>query len=195
MRDNVLMAVNSYMVELGTPAPDFTLPSAITDELVSLKDFAEAPALLVAFLSNHCPYVRHIEAAFGSVTAQYADRGLAVVAISANDIVNYPDDAPRRLAEQAERAGFTFPYLYDADQSVALAYRAACTPDLFLYDADRRLAYRGQFDDSRPRGEVAANGASLAAALDRVLAGESVPEPHHASIGCSIKWKAGNEPA
>jgi len=188
------MAVNSFMVELGTAAPGFALPTAATGELVSIEDYAESPALLVAFLSNHCPYVRHIESAFGELTARYAKLGLATVAISANDIENYPDDAPARLAEQADRAGFGFAYLYDADQDVASAYRAACTPDLFLYgpvgpDGQRPLAYRGQFDDTRPSSGKQATGESLAAALDAVLSGEAVPEPQYPSAGCSIKWK------
>jgi len=188
------MAVNSFMVELGTAAPGFTLPTAATGELVSIDDYAESPALLVAFLSNHCPYVRHIESAFGELTARYAKLGLATVAISANDVENYPDDAPARLVEQADRAGFGFAYLYDADQDVASAYRAACTPDLFLYgpvgqDGQRPLAYRGQFDDTRPSSGKQAAGESLAAAVDAVLSGEAVPEPQHPSAGCSIKWK------
>ena len=194
------MAVNSFMVELGAPAPAFTLPSASTGEPVSLDDYRESPALLVAFLSNHCPYVRHIEAALGELTTRYAKLGLATVAISANDVENYPDDAPARLVEQTERAGFEFAYLYDESQQVASAYRAACTPDLFLYgpadaDGNRPLAYRGQFDDSRPKNGSVATGESLAAAVDAVLAGDAVPEPHWPSTGCSIKWKPGNEPA
>ncbi|WP_117210162.1 thioredoxin family protein [Allorhizocola rhizosphaerae] len=188
------MAVNSVMVELGSPAPDFALPSVTTNALVSLSDFAEAPALLVAFLSNHCPYVRHVESGFAEFAADYQARGLATVAISANDVINYPEDAPERLVDQIKRAGFPFEYLYDESQQVALAYRAACTPDFFLYDAQRKLAYRGQFDDSRPKGTVPVTGESLRAAADAVLAGKAVPEPHYPSIGCSIKWRQGNEP-
>lgn len=194
------MAVNSFMVELGTPAPDFTLPSAATGDLVSLDDFKDSPALLVAFLSNHCPYVRHVEVAFGELTTRYAKLGLTTVAIGANDVENYPEDAPAKLTEQADRAGFGFAYLYDEGQDVAAAYRAACTPDLFLYgpvDADgkRPLAYRGQFDETRPNSGKTATGESLAAAIDAVLAGEGALEPQYPSAGCSIKWKAGNEPA
>jgi peroxiredoxin len=188
------MAVNSLMVELGTPAPDFSLPSVTTGENTTLASFADAQALLVVFMSNHCPYVRHVESGFASFASEYQAHGLAVVAISANDVVNYPQDAPEHLVEQIERAGFTFPYLYDESQKVALAYRAACTPDFFLYDSARRLAYRGQFDDSRPRSTVEVTGASLRAAVDSVLKGETVPEPHDPSIGCSIKWRPGNEP-
>jgi peroxiredoxin len=188
------MAVNSFMVDIGTPAHDFRLPRADGGGEVTLKDFADAPALLVVFLSNHCPYVRHVESAFGRFATEYAAKGLATVAICANDVVNYPDDDATHLVAQAERAGFTFPYLVDQEQQVALAYRAACTPDFFLYDGQRRLAYRGQFDGSRPRSGQAATGASLRAAADLVLAGAPVPEPHDPSVGCSIKWKPGNDP-
>jgi len=188
------MAVNSLMVELGTPAPEFSLPSVTTGEDVSLGTFAGTPALLVVFLSNHCPYVRHIESGFAEFAASFQEQGLAVVAISANDVINYPEDSPERLVDQIKRAGFTFPYLYDESQQVARSYRAACTPDFFLYDAARRLAYRGQFDDARPKSTVEVTGASLRVAVDSVLKGEAVPEPHHPSIGCSIKWRPGNEP-
>lgn len=184
------MAVDSNMVELGTPAPDFALPSVSTGETVRLKDFDAAPALLVVFLSNHCPYVRHIETRLGEVTAGLRDSGLATVAVSSNDIINYPEDAPEHLLEQIKRAGFTFPYLYDATQEVARAYSAACTPDFFLYDRERKLAYRGQFDNARPRSEVPVTGESLAAAVSYVIAGEEVPEPQYPSIGCSIKWRS-----
>jgi hypothetical protein len=138
--------------------------------------------------------VQHIESAFGALTREYAPRGLATVGICTNDTASYPDDEPAHLQEQAKRASFDFPYLVDTDQQVALAYRAACTPDLFLYDRQRALAYRGQFDGSRPRSGQAATGASLRAALDLVLAGQPVPEPHDPSVGCGIKWKPGNEP-
>lgn len=144
------MAIASFMVPLATPAPDFDLP-AITGGTVSLADLAGSPALLVTFLSNHCPYVRHVESALGAMTAEYAGKGLAAVGICSNDVVNYPDDGAEFLREQADRAGFTFPYLIDEPQQVAAAYRAACTPDFFLYDTERRLAYRGEFDPSRPR--------------------------------------------
>jgi len=187
------MAISSFMVPLGTPAPEFELPS-VDGGTVSLEEFAEAPALLVVFLSNHCPYVRRIEDSLGSVTKRYRERGLATVAISSNDVVNYPDDDAAHLREQAKRAGFEFPYLVDESQDVAKAYRAACTPDFFLYDGERRLVYRGAFDGARPRNEVPADGSTLVGAVELVLAGEGVPEPHPASLGCGIKWKAGNEP-
>lgn len=187
------MAINSFMVPLGTPAPAFTLPS-IDGRKVSPSDFAEAPALLVVFLSNHCPYVKRIEGAMGRLLAELDAKGLATVGICSNDTVNYPDDDVAHLTEQAARAGFIFPYLVDETQEVAKAYRAACTPDFFLYGADRLLAYRGQFDGARPRNEVVADGETLRAAIEHVLAGRPVPEPHIPSMGCGIKWRPGNEP-
>jgi len=187
------MAVTSFMVPLGSPAPDFALP-ALDGAIVTLADAKDAPALLIVFLCNHCPYVRHIETAFGAFTREYAQRGLATVAICSNDVGSYPADSAGHLTEQARRVGFGFPYLIDETQEVALAYRAACTPDFFLYDRDRRLAYRGQFDDARPGNDVPVTGATLRAAGDAVLAGQPVPEPHRPSIGCGIKWKPGNEP-
>lgn len=188
------MAISSFMVPLGTPAPDFNL-RALDGSKVALVDFEKAPALLVAFLCNHCPYVAHIESVLGPLLAELAADGLASVGICSNDIDQYPTDGPDGLHEQVGRAGFGFPYLFDADQGVALAYRAACTPDFFLYDADRRLAWRGQFDDSRPRSGAAATGQTLRAAVGHVLAGRAVPEPHQPSLGCGIKWKPGNEPS
>lgn len=187
------MAINSFMVPLGTPAPDFSLPRADGGEDVRLKDFADAPALLVAFLCNHCPYVQHVESAFGAFTREYAGNGLATVGICANDVSRYPDDAPAQLVAQAQRAGFVFPYLVDESQQVALAYRAACTPDFFLYAGDRTLAYRGRFDATRPGGGEP-TGEELRAAADLVLAGKPVPEPHDPSVGCGIKWKPGMDP-
>lgn len=187
-----MVAVNSFMVPLGTPAPPFALPS-LDGRTVSENDFAGRP-LLVMFLSNHCPYVRHIERELGKLIAEYDAGDLAVVAISSNNIETHPDDGPDGLAEQVQRAGFTFPYLLDAGQDVALAYRAACTPDFFLYDAEHRLAYRGEFDESRPRSDAPVTGQALRAALDQVLAGRPVPEPQVPSMGCNIKWKPGNEP-
>jgi thiol-disulfide isomerase/thioredoxin len=189
----VTMAVNSFMVPLGTPAPPFALPS-VYGQIVSSDDLAPGHPLLVMFLSNHCPYVRHIERELGSLVAEYAPDVVAV-AICSNDTQNYPDDGLAGLTEQAHRARFAFPYLLDDTQQVALAYRAACTPDFFLYDAGRRLAYRGEFDESRPRNDAAVTGKTLRAALDLVLAGAPVPEPQVPSIGCGIKWKPGNEPS
>jgi peroxiredoxin len=178
------MAVESTMVPLGTPAPDFTLPD-LSGAPVRRSD-VDGP-LLVAFLCNHCPYVRHIEAQLSSVLAGV--EGLTVVAICTNDAEAYPDDAPEHLAEQADRAGWSFPYLVDADQSVGKAFAAACTPDFFVYDREGRLAYRGAFDDSTPGNGRPVTGALLADAIERVLRGESVPEPHRPSMGCSIKWR------
>lgn len=182
------MAVTSSMVPLGTPAPPFTLPS-VDGRKVSLEDLAGTPALLVAFLCNHCPYVRHVESRLGTTLSAYTGSGLAVAGICTNDAESYPDDRPDRLAEQAERAGWTFPYLVDATQEVGRAYGAVCTPDFFLYDADRTLAYRGAFDGSTPGNEVPVTGDLVRDAIERVLAGEPVPEPHKPSMGCSIKWR------
>ncbi|WP_460496856.1 thioredoxin family protein [Glycomyces tarimensis] len=179
------MALNSNMVPLGTPAPDFTLPDLDGNER-SLADF-DAPALLIAFACNHCPYVRHIEQTFGSFTSGQAD--LDVVAVCANDAENYPDDGPAGLAEQAARAGWAFPYLIDESQEVARAYKAVCTPDFFLYGPDRKLAYRGAFDGSTPGNGVPVNGEYLAAAVESVRKGEPVPEPHYPATGCGIKWR------
>jgi len=181
------------MLELGTPAPVFALPDP-AGQMHSLADFATAPALLVSFLCNHCPYVKHILTGFVAFVREYQPKGLAIVAISANDAGAYPEDAPPAMAETAARHGFTFPYLYDESQAVALAYEAICTPDFFLFDRDRRLVYRGQFDDSRPDSGVPVTGASLRAAADAVLAGKPVPGRQLPSVGCSIKWKTGNAP-
>lgn len=181
------MAVSSQMVALGTPAPDFALPD-LTGRTVRLDDFADAPGLLVAFLCNHCPYVRHVEEGFGELVARHP--GLAVVGVCANDADAYPDDRPEGLAEQARRAQWDFPYLVDAEQTVARSYRAACTPDFFLYDAQHRLAYRGAMDEATPGNDKPVTGELLDAAITRVLAGEPVPEPHRPSMGCSIKWRS-----
>lgn len=181
------------MVPLGTPAPPFALPS-LDGQIVSLESMATGRPLLVMFLSNHCPYVRHIERQLGALVTEHADN-LAAVAICSNDIDRYPDDGPAGLIEQTHRAAFTFPYLLDESQQVALAYRAACTPDFFLYDAQRRLAYRGEFDESRPRNDAPVTGKALRAALELVLASQPVPEPQIPSLGCGIKWKPGNEPS
>jgi peroxiredoxin len=187
------MAANSFMVPLGSPAPDFHL-TAIHGGSVSLADLKDSPAILVAFLSNHCPYVRRIEHGLSSLATDYGPR-LSMVAICSNDSVNYPDDDPTHLAEQAARAGFPFPYLLDETQETAKAYRAACTPDFFLYDALFRLAYRGEFDDARPGNSVPVTGSSLRAAIDALLTGDPVSEEQHPSLGCGIKWKPGNAPA
>ncbi len=181
------MAVSSSMVPLGTPAPDFTLPDT-GGTMARRADFAAAPALLVAFLCNHCPYVRHVETALGALLSRQPD--LAVVGICTNDADAYPDDRPDELARQARRAGWDFPYLIDAGQEAGRAYRAACTPDFFLYDSARRLAYRGAFDQSTPGNSKPVTGELLGAAIELTLAGQPVPEPHRPSMGCSIKWRS-----
>src|SRR5262249_51181005 len=180
------MAVSSFMVALGTPAPGFALPD-LAGKTARRDDFAAAPALLVMFLCNHCPYVRHVETELGALVTRYPS--LAAVGICTNDADGYPDDRPERLAEQAERAGWRFPYLVDADQEVGPAYRALCTPDFFLYDPQRHLAYRGAFDESSPGNRKPLTGALLQSAIEQVLAGQPVPEPHLPSTGCSIKWR------
>jgi peroxiredoxin len=172
------------MVPLGSMAPDFALPD-LSGTLVRRADFSGP--LLMAFLCNHCPYVKHVEVVLGQVLAQRA--GLDVVGVCTNDVQAYPEDAPEHLAEQAARAGWTFPYLVDSDQSVGRSYQAVCTPDFFLYDGEGRLAYRGAFDDSTPGNGRPVTGDLLADAIDRVVRDEPVPEPHRPSMGCSIKWR------
>jgi peroxiredoxin len=178
----------STMLQLGTSAPDFKLPDP-SGKLVSLNDFKDARALLVAFICNHCPYVKHIQKQFASLAKEYQARGVGVVAISSNDVESYPEDRPEKMAEEIKQAGYTFPYLYDESQRVAKAYRAACTPDLYLFDRDHRLVYRGQFDESRPGNERPVTGADLRIALDAVLAGNAVSGNQKPSVGCNIKWK------
>jgi peroxiredoxin len=179
----------STMVPLGSPAPDFSLPD--TDgNIVKLSDFANAPAILVAFICNHCPYVKHIRTAFAQLTADYAAKGVAIVGISSNDAKAYPDDSPEKMKVEKAAAGYVFPYLYDESQAVAKAYNAACTPDFFVYGKDRKLAYRGQMDASRPGNGKPNDGADLRAALDAVLAGKPVEGQQWPSIGCNIKWKS-----
>jgi len=183
----------STMLPLGTEAPPFTLPD-IGGKTVSISDFDEADALLVVFMCNHCPFVKHIIDGFVALAKEYQGKGVAVVGINSNDVDGYPEDRPELMAKLAKAKGFTFPYLYDATQEVAKAYCAACTPDFFVFDGDRRLVYRGQMDESRPGNDEPITGADLRAALDAVLAGRSVPEEQRPSMGCNIKWKTGNEP-
>lgn len=185
----------STMLPLGTNAPDFRLPDAATGKTVALGDFQKSPALLVMFICNHCPYVKHLRAALGGFAKDCQARGAAVVAISANDAASHPDDSPENMKREAAQFGYGFPYLYDESQAVAQAYRAACTPDFFLFDKDRKLVYRGQFDDSRPGNGQPVTGADLRAAVEAVLAGRPVSPQQKPSIGCNIKWKPGNEPA
>lgn len=178
----------SMMQELGTPLPEFTLPD-VDGNPVSSSSLNEGSGVLVVFWCNHCPFVKHIKSAFAEFAAEYQKRGLGVVAINANDFDAYPQDAPPRMKEDIEQFGYTFPYLIDSTQEVARAFNAACTPDFFLYDADNRLVYRGQFDGSRPRNDVPVTGRDLRAAADAVLEGEPVPVEQTPSIGCNIKWR------
>jgi len=183
----------STMLPLGTAAPDFSLPD-VDGKTVSLADFADAPALVVIFMCNHCPYVKHVAAGLARLAREYQQRGVAVVGINSNDVANFPDDAPAKMAQEVELRGYTFPYLFDETQEVAKAYQAACTPDFYVFDKDRKLAYRGQMDASRPGSAVEVTGQDLRAALDAVLAGNPAPQDQKPSIGCNIKWKPGNEP-
>lgn len=183
----------STMLPLGTTAPDFKLPDT-NGKMVSLADFKNKPALLVLFICNHCPFVKHIRGALAQLGRDYVPHGAAIVAISSNDVANYPDDSPAKMKEEAKAAGYNFPYVYDENQAVAKAYRAACTPDIYLFDKNHKLVYRGQFDDSRPGSGIPVTGKDLRAALDAVLAGKPFSARQKASIGCNIKWKRGNEP-
>jgi peroxiredoxin len=184
----------STMLDLGTMAPDFNLPEPATGKQVSLSDFKEAPGLLVVFMYNHCPYVIHIRAALAKFAREYQKQGLAVVGVNANDAENYPDDAPAKMADEVSNVGYTFPYLYDESQQVAKAYQAACTPDFFMFDAGRKLVYRGQFDGSRPGNDEPVTGADMRTAADALLAGQPISVDQKASLGCNIKWKPGREP-
>jgi peroxiredoxin len=188
-----MVAVNSTMLPLGTQAPDFQLPDP-TGTMVSLADFKTAPALLVVFMCNHCPYVKHVRDELAKLARDYQPREVAVVGVNANDVANYPAESPEKMAEEAASAGYIFPYLYDETQAVAKAYRAACTPDFYLFDQQQRLVYRGQLDDSRPGNGLPVTGKDMRAALDAVLAGKPVSIRQQPSIGCNIKWKPGNGP-
>jgi len=183
----------STMLPLGTTAPDFTLPDT-NGKTVSLANFKDKPALLVMFICNHCPYVKHIRTGLAQLARDYLPRGVGIVGINSNDVANYPNDSPAKMKEEAKSAGYLFPYLYDESQAVAKAYRAACTPDIYLFDKGLKLAYRGQFDDSRPGNGIPVTGKDLRAALDAVLAGKPVSPNQKTSMGCNIKWKEGNEP-
>jgi peroxiredoxin len=181
------------MLALGTPAPDFRLPDT-NGRLVARDDLSHASALLVMFICNHCPFVKHIREGLARFARDYQGKGLAIVGINSNDVANYPEDSPAKMAAEVKAAGYVFPYLYDESQAVAKAYAAACTPDFFVFDRERRLVYRGQFDDSRPGNRVAVTGKDLRAACDAVLAQKPVAVDQRPSIGCNIKWKRGNEP-
>ena len=183
----------STMLPLGTPAPGFALPN-FDGKIVSRRDFHHHPGLLVVFMCNHCPYVVHLREGMARLARDYAPRGVGILGINANDVQNYPADSPGRMQAELKSAGYIFPYLYDEMQAVAKAFRAACTPDFFLFDAGRKLVYRGQFDDSRPGNGQPVTGRDLRAALDALLASQPVPAIQKPSLGCNIKWKPGNEP-
>lgn len=185
----------STMLPLGTKAPDFQLPDVVSGETISLATFAGKKALLVMFTCKHCPFVKHVQDELANLGKDYINRDVGIVAISANDVNKYPDDAPEQLKAIAQELNFTFPLCYDESQETAKAYTAACTPDFFLFDADQRLVYRGQLDDSRPSNGKPVTGKDLRAALDTVVAGQVVTSEQKPSVGCNIKWKPGNEPS
>lgn len=184
-----MAATESTMLALGTPAPDFHLPDVVTGRTVSLQDFADKKALLVMFICRHCPYVVHVRHELAKLGVDYADKSVGIVAISSNDAEAYPEDAPESLKQMALELGFRFPFLYDESQDVARAYDAACTPDFFLFDADRKLVYRGQLDGSRPGNGIPVTGRDLRAAIDAVLEDQPVNPNQKPSLGCNIKWK------
>ena len=181
------------MMPLGTPAPEFSLPDTGGNS-VSLSDFDTARALLVMFICNHCPFVKHVRAAIAEIGAEYQEKEVGVVAVMSNDVEAQPDDHPEKMAREVIEAGYTFPYLYDATQKTAKDFGAACTPDFFLFDGEKRLYYRGQLDGARPGNDVPVTGSDLRTALDAVLDGRPAPEDQKPSLGCNIKWKPGNAP-
>ncbi len=185
----------STMLDLGTKALDFSLPDVVSGKTVTLNAFAEKKAFAVVFLSRHCPYVQHVKTELAALGKDYASKSVGLVAISANDASNYPDDSPENLKSFALELGLNYPLCYDESQTTARAYRAACTPDFFLFDENRRLVYRGQLDDSRPGNTVPVTGRDLRSALDAVLAGQAVSTTQKPSLGCNIKWKPGQEPS
>ncbi len=185
----------STMLELGTKAPDFALPDVVSGKTVSLSTFSGKKALLIMFICRHCPFVQHVKKEIARLGKDYQNKEIGMVAVSSNDAENYPDDAPAQLKQMAQTLGFTFPFCYDESQKTAQAYTAACTPDFFLFDADRKLVYRGQLDDSRPENGKPVTGKDLRSAVDAVLSGKPVSKDQRPSIGCNIKWKRGNAPA
>jgi peroxiredoxin len=189
-----MVLTTSTMLPLGLSAPEFSLPDT-HGKMVSRDDFKDAPAFLVVFMCNHCPYVKHIRKGLIDLTNDYQPKGVAVVAINSNYAQNYPEDGPEEMAKEAEKYEYPFPYLFDADQETARAYGASCTPDFFLFDASRRLVYRGQMDDSRPGNNLPVTGKDLRIALDAVLESRPIIENQYPSFGCNIKWKPGNDPA
>jgi peroxiredoxin len=184
-----MAAVPSNMLPLGTRAPEFSLPDTVSGQIRSLQSIQSDKATLIMFICNHCPYVKHINAALVSIAGDYMPQGLSVIAISSNDAVKYPDDAPDKMKEHALKEGYSFPYLYDETQEVARQYDAACTPDFYLFDGAMKLVYRGQLDDARPKNDIPVSGKDLRAAIENVLAGRPVAEEQKPSIGCNIKWK------
>jgi len=191
------MAHISTMEKLGLPAPGFSLQNlnaGFNEQTVSLETFEEYPALLVVFICNHCPYVVHIRDSFVSFVSEYHEKGLGVVAISANDVESHPDDSPEKMNEDAAKFSYPFPYLFDESQEIAKAYRAACTPDFFLYDRNRTLVYRGQYDSSRPKNSEPVTGEDLRNATNALIQGSIIPTEQKPSMGCNIKWKKGGEP-
>lgn len=184
----------STMLALGTTAPEFHLPDVVSGETISLATFSGSKALLVMFICQHCPFVKHIQSELAKIGHDYRDRPLGIVAISANDVANYPDDSPQKLKEMAQELNFNFPVCYDESQSVSKSYTAACTPDFFLFDSSSKLVYRGQLDDSRPSNGVPVTGKDLRQAIDAVLQDQEINFEQKPSIGCNIKWKPGNEP-
>ena len=185
----------STMLELGTPAPDFQLPDVRSGQTISLSTFEGKKALLVMFLSRHCPYVQHVKQGIAALAKDYAEEPIGIVAVSSNYVPEYPADAPQMLDEMAQELGFDFPFCYDESQDVAKAYQAACTPDFYLFDEHRKLVYRGQMDGARKGNDVPVTGADLRAAIDAVLEGGAVSQEQRPSLGCNIKWKPGNEPS
>jgi len=189
-----MVAVNSTMLPLGTPAPDFQLPDPY-GKFVSLRAFDGASAYVIMFICNHCPYVKMLRKAFVQLAGEYQKKGVAVIAVNSNDFEKYPDDSPEKMAQEIVEQGYAFPYLVDEEQAVAKAYKAACTPDFFVFDKDLRLTYRGQFDESRPGNDVPPTGVDLRTAIDSTLDSELIPDDvQKPSIGCNIKWKPGNAP-
>ncbi len=179
----------SNMLPLGTQAPNFKLPDTVSGNDLSLDDLKSDQATVIIFICNHCPFVKHVDEGIVALAKDYQAKGVSFVAISSNDVENYPQDAPDLMKEEAEKVGYTFPYLYDATQEVAKAYDAACTPDFYVFDGDMKCAYRGQLDDSRPGNEKPVTGKDLRSALDDILAGKEVSAPQIPSLGCNIKWK------
>jgi len=188
-----MVATNSTMLPLGSIAPAFKMPD-VKGHHVALSDFPDAIGIVIVFMCNHCPYVKHIRTGLAQLAKEYLPRGISVIGINSNDVANYPADSPAKMAEEVKSAGYVFPYLYDETQEVAKAYHAACTPDLFVFDQNKALVYRGQFDDSRPGNGIPVSGNDLRRALDALLAGTAVSPHQKPSIGCNIKWKPGNEP-